>query len=229
MANFVYITLDTTSPANPVVSISGGAVFATSQLVTLTISVGDGDTTGYTMKIWGDSNSIDDTYNTNIQNTEGASQWIAYNTNPQIKLSATEGVKTINIKVRDDVFNESSVAVDTITLDTSIPTITTTLTGASKISKIATKDTSSFTFQSTESFIEYKVKLVGTTGSAENTGTQIPTTAGSANVSGTGSFTSATVTTVTIKGADLEAAGATSGTQAIIKVFVKDASGQWSV
>lgn len=226
MANYVYITLDTTAPSNPMISISGGAVFATAQLVNLSISVGDGVTTGYTMKIWGD---VDTSYNPSIQSTEGASSWIAYNTNPQITLSAGEGNKTINIKVRDDVYNESSVAVDSITLDTTIPTVTVNMPDVSKISKIAGKNSASFTFSASESFTDYKVKLVGSIGATENTGTQIPSTNGSANVQGTGSFTSATVTTVTIKGADLELAGATSGAQAIVKVFIKDLSGQWSV
>lgn len=226
MANFVYITLDTTAPSNPVINISGGAVFATTQLVNLTVSVGDTDTAGYTMKIWGD---VDKSYNPSIQATEVESGWIAYNTLPQIMLSAGDGNKTINIKVRDDVYNESSIAIDDIKLDTELPTVTVTMPDVAKVSKMAGKNLASFTFSCNEEYTDYKVKLVGATGATENTGTQIPTTHGSLNVSGTGSFTSATVTTVTISGADLELAGATTGTKAIIKVFVKDTSGQWSV
>jgi hypothetical protein len=226
MANFVYITLDTTAPTNPTISISGGAIFATAQLVNLTISVGDGTTTGYQMKIWG---NVDTTHNANIQSTEANSSWIAYSTNPQVKLSAGDGSKSISIKVRDDVYNESSVVVDSIQLDTSIPTVTVTLPDVSKISKMTGKNSASFTFQSSENFVEYKVKLVGSTGATHDTGTLIPTTGGSTNVAGTGSFTSSTVTTVTIKGADLETAGATTNNQSIVKVFVKDSSGLWSV
>jgi hypothetical protein len=33
MSNFVYITLDTTAPANPVVTIAGGALAVSNQLV----------------------------------------------------------------------------------------------------------------------------------------------------------------------------------------------------
>lgn len=226
MANFVYITLDTTAPSNPVISISGGAVFATAQIVDLTISVGDEVTTGYQMKIWGD---VDASYNTNIKTTEATSGWTAFNTKPQIRLSAGEGNKTISIKVRDDVYNESSIAVDSITLDTDIPVVTVTLPDVSKISKIANKNSASFTFTASEKFVEYKVKLVGSIGATHDTGSQIGATNGSTNVSGTGSFESPLVTTVTIKGADLEVAGATSGSQSIIKVFIKDTSGQWSV
>src|SRR5690606_23430723 len=173
-------------------------------------------------KIWGD---VDETYNQNFQSTEDDSQWTSYTANPQIKLSAGDGKKIISVRVRDDVHNPSSVVVDDITLDTSIPTVTVTQPDVSKISKQEGKDTASFTFQSNEGFTEYKVKLVGSTGSTHDTGTLIPSTNGSVNTSGTGSFTSSTVTTVTIKGADLELAGATSDGQKIIKVFVKDESG----
>lgn len=225
MANYIYITLDTTAPSNPTVIIDGGAIYSTDFLVDLTISVGDVNTIGYQMKIWGD---VDEEYNPNIRANEQDSAWITFSTNPQIKLSANDGKKTINVRVRDDVHNASSVAIDDITLDTSIPTVTVTQPDVSKISKQEGKDTASFTFQSNEDFVEYKVKLVGNTGATHDTGTNIPTTNGSINTSGTGVFTASTVTTVTIKGRDLELAGATTDGQKIIKVFVKDSSGQWS-
>jgi hypothetical protein len=225
MANYIYITLDTTAPSNPTVVIDGGAIFSTDMLVDLTISVGDSNTTGYQMKIWGD---VDEAYNPNIRALEQDSAWTTYSANPQVKLSANDGKKTINVRVRDDVHNASSVAIDDITLDTSIPTVTVTQPDVLKISKQEGKDTASFTFQSSEDFVEYKVKLVGNTGATHDTGTSIPTTNGSINTSGTGSFTASTVTTVTIKGRDLELAGATTDGQKTIKVFVKDSSGQWS-
>lgn len=227
MANYVYITLDTTSPSNPVITISGGAVFTTAQLVNLSVSVDDADKTGYQMLIWGD---VDTTYDANIKATEGASAWIPFSATPQVKLSAGDGTKTINVRVRDDVNNPSSVAIDSITMDTSLPTVTTTTPDVSKISKVTGKNTFSFTFTSSEAFTEYKVKLVGSTGATENTGTTIPTTNGSTNTSGVaGNYTAGQVITVTVKGQDLETAGATTDGQKIVKVFVKDASGQWSV
>jgi hypothetical protein len=227
LANFVYITLDTTAPSNPVITISGGAVFTTAQLVNLAVSVGDGDTTGYQMLIWGD---VDATYDTNIKATEATSSWMTYNATPQIKLSTGDGNKTINLRVRDDVNNASSVAVDSISMDTSIPTVTVSSPDVSKISKVTGKNTFSFTFSSNENFVEYKVKLVGATGATENTGITIPTAGGSTNTSGVaGNYTSGQVITTTIKGADLESAGATTDGQKIIKVFVKDTSNLWSV
>ena len=225
MANFVYITLDTTAPASPTVSIEGAAIHTSNQMVTLTVSVADAVTTGYQIKIWGD---VDPTNDPNVQPLEANAQWASYTTTPQVKLSAADGAKTINIRVRDDVHNISTVAVDSITMDTSIPTVTVTNPSVTKISKVAGKDTTSFTFTVNEAFTEYKVKLVGTTGATHTTGTQIPTTGGSSNVSGTGSYTSSTVTTVTIKAADLETATANMNGQNTIKVFVKDSSGLWS-
>lgn len=227
MANFVYITLDTTAPSNPVITIAGGAVFTTAQLVNLSISVDDADKTGYQMLIWGD---VDTTYDANVKATEGASLWAPFNASPQIKLSAGDGNKTINVRVRDDVHNASSVAIDSISMDMSLPTVTVTTPDVSKISKVAGKDAFSFTFSSNEAFTEYKVKLVSATGAAENTGTTIPTTNGSVNTAGSaGNYTSGQVITVSIKGNDLASAGASTDGQKIVKVFVKDNSGQWSV
>lgn len=226
MANFVYITLDTTAPSNPIISINGDAVYTTSQLVNLDVSVDDINTVGYQMLIWGD---VDLAYDVNIQNSEETSAWMPYSSSPQVKLSASEGSKSINIRVRDDVHNPSGIAIDSISMDTTLPTITVTSTDVSKISKITGKDTFSFTFSSNEPFSEYKVKLVGSTGAAENTGDLIPTTNGSINTSGLIGYTAGQVITVTIKGKDLELAGATTDGQKIIKVFAKDVSGQWSV
>lgn len=225
MSNYVYITLDTTAPSNPVITIEGGAIYTTNQLVNLSVSVGDSDTTGYQMLMWGD---VDTTYNPSIQLTEATSTWIAYSANPQVKLSSGDNAKTINIRVRDDVYNASSIAVDSITMDTTIPTVTVTTPDVGKISKQAGKDTATFTFQSSEDFQQYVVKLVGTTGATHDTGTQIPTTGGSINVQGSGTFTSSTVTTVTLKAIDLETANANMNGQNTIKVFVQDASGSWS-
>lgn len=223
MANFVYITLDTIAPANPTVSIDGGANYATQQLVTLSIGTTDPITTGYQIKVWGD---VDDAYDTNVKTTELLSSWVSFNNSKQVKLSKNDGRKNIYIKIRDDVHNESSIVSDFIDLDMSLPTVTVTSPDVAKISKNTGKNVSSFSFSSDEEFAEYKVKVVGTTGATHDTGFDIPTTNGSKNVKAVGSFN--TSITVTINGADLELASSGDG-QKIIKVFVKDKSGNWSV
>jgi hypothetical protein len=227
MANYVTIYLDTTAPANPTITISGGSAFATAQLVNLTIGTSDADKTGYEMLIWGD---VDTTYDTKVQATENASTWQAFSANPQIKLSAGEASKTINVRIRDDVRNASNVVFDSISLDTSIPTVTIVAQpDVSKLSREAGKNTSSFTFSCNQDYVAYKVKLVGNEGATENTGTDIPTAGGSTGVTGSGTFTSANVHTVTLKTADLETAGANMNGANIVKVFVQEASGTWSV
>lgn len=226
MANFQNLILDTTAPASPTISIEAGATFATNQLVNTTIGTADGDTTGYQMKIWG---TVDTANDANVQATEGASAWITYATSKQVRLSSGDGAKTLNVKIRDDVWNESAQASDNITLDTTVPVVTMSAIDVAKVSKIAGKTTATFTFTSDVSFTDYKVKIVSSSGSAESTGTTIPTTNGSINVSAVGgSFAAATPITTTIKGADLELASAGDGTK-IVKVFVKDTAGIWSV
>jgi len=225
MANFIYITLDTTAPSNPSIKVEGNAIYTTSQLVTLTVGTSDGITTNYQMKIWGD---VDTAHNTNVKDTEALSSWIPYAINPQVKLSAGDGTKTVNVKIRDDVHNASSVASDSIKLDTKIPTVSVTNTDVDKVSKIAGKDIFSFSFSADKDIQEYKVKLVGVTNATHDTGTSIPTTNGSINTSGVLTVSEGQVTTVTIKSIDLETAGATTDGQKIVKVFVKDLLGNWS-
>lgn len=226
LSNFIYITLDTTPPSNPLIKISNGAISTTSRLVALTVGTGDSNTTGYQMKIWGD---VDESHNNNIKKTEVLSLWIPYSTNPQIMLSDIDGTKNISIKIRDDVHNESSLASSSIKLDTKIPTVTVNSADVPKISKVAGKDTFSFTFNSDKNVTEYKVKLVNISNATHDTGAIIGTTNGSMSTSGNNLIEEGNITTVTVKALDLELAGATTDGQKIIKVFVKDEFGKWSV
>lgn len=228
MANYFNLILDTTAPSNPTVLINGGATYALDQVVNLTIGTEDSVTTGYQMKIWGD---VDTLYDNDVKDAEGASNWITYKTTHQIKLSAGDGLKTIRVKIRDDVHNASSVATDSINLDTDLPIVSITANDVSKISKIAGKNICSFGFQSDTPFKEYKVKFVSTTNAPHDTGVQIGVTNGSTNMSGLKSdsttFPANTIINCSINGSDLELANAGDGTK-IIKVFVKDEAGNWS-
>lgn len=94
---------------------------------------------------------------------------------------------------------------------------------------MATFNVSAFSFSANADFEEYKIKVVPSESSLENAGTQIPVTSGSTNTSGTeGGYKADTAINVTINGADLEAASSGDGVK-IIKVFVKNAAGTWSV
>lgn len=226
MADNFTLTLDTTAPQDPSISLASGSQYTTEQLIDATISTSDADTTGYQMLIWGD---VDTTQNPDIQDTEGASSWITYSTTQQVKLDSGDGSKEIFLKIRDDVMNESAQASDTITLDATLPTVTiATGPDADKISKISGADEANFSFTVDEVFDEYKVKVVPATSSSNTEGTLIGTTNGSSNMDGTeGDYPAETAIDCTITGADLEEADTGDG-EKIIKVFAKDQSGNWS-
>ena len=222
MANYLTLTLDTTAPASPTIDVGG--TYTAAQLINAVIGTGDGTTTNYQMKLWG---NVDTAFDVNVQATEAASAWITYATSKQIKLASGDGSKTVYVKIRDDVYNESAQASDSITLDSTKPIVSLTSDGITKVSKIAGKNVATFSFTSDTDYVEYKVKIVTSASADESTGTLLGTTNGSSNVAGTGAFTGSTPKTVTVNGADLQAASAGDGAK-IVKVFVKDASGNWS-
>jgi hypothetical protein len=226
MASSITVVLDTAAPGSPIISLQAGAAAATQQDITATITTSDGSTVGYQVKIWG---NVDPSGNASIQTTEGASSWISLASPHAVRLSTVDGVKTISARIRDDVFNETSIVSDTITLDTIAPVVTTNAPSPAKISKQATKDTTTFTWSADAVFEEFKIKVVSNAGDLHNTGTLIPTTAGSTGITGTaGGYPASTNRTATIKGTDLEAASPGDGNK-IVKVFVRDDAGNWSV
>ena len=225
MASFFDLELDTLGPSNPVLTFVDG-LYTPVQIVNIDVLTDDPITTGYQMKIWGD---VDLTFDANVQGTEGTSTWITYTALKQIKLSTGDALKTVSMKIRDDVYNESTIASDTITFDSTLP-IVNIVAGpdVTKISKILSKNECNFSFQTAEIFVEYKVKVVPNSASLENAGTTIGTVNGSLNMSGTGTFPAATPINSKITGADLEITSAGDGVK-VIKVFVKDLAGNWSV
>jgi hypothetical protein len=235
LANFFSIILDTTGPASPTLSINSNAQYTTSALITATVGTADTDKTGYQMKFWGDidlawakTNGVVDAAATAVD--EASALWIGFNASKQLQLSASDGNKTVFTKLRDDVFNVSAQASDTITLDSTRPIVTITGPDVPKVSKQAGKDTVSFSFSVDTAYTEYKVMYVASSGAAHDTGTnvQVPTTGGSTNMQGTGDFATSSVINCTIKGSDLETAKSGDGAK-VIKVFVKDSAGNWSI
>ena len=218
MASFFNLTLDTLAPEELTVTLNDGAEYTTSATVTLKLTLTDEETTGYQMKIWG-VNGIND---------EGTAEWETYTAQKSITLTPGDGLKTVSVKVRDDVGNESAAATDTITLDTKVPTVTITGPDKPKISKMTGFNESRFSFIADVAFEEYKVCVVPQTSSAQDAGTVIPTTAGSSNTSGSGDYKASTKIDVVINGTDLATASSGDGVK-IIKVFVRTSSGLWSV
>lgn len=219
MASYFNLTLDTTAPSGLTLSINDGALYTTSTAVTLKIGVADEATTGYQMKIWGIADVAD----------EGSASWETFATTKSVTLTSGDGLKTVHVKVRDDVGNESAEVTDTITLDTTIPVVTVTGPDKSKISKVSSFNQSVINFTTDVEFTEYKVCVVPQTSSTQDAGTVIPTDNGSTNTSGSaGNYPASQNIRVTITGADLEAASSGDGVK-VVKVFVRTASGLWSV
>jgi hypothetical protein len=233
MPNYFNLTLDTTGPSNPTIVLDANATYSTDNMVDAAISTGDGATTGYQMKFWGDidltwakANGVVGASATTVLEVDGL--WITYATTKQFQVSAGDGNKSIYMKIRDDVYNVSAQASDSITLDTTRPIVTITGPDVTKVSKQTGKAVASFSFSVDSVFVEYKVKVVAASGNAENTGTTIGTGSGSTNMAATGSFAASTPISCTVNGADLEAASSGDGAK-IIKVFVKDQAGNWSI
>lgn len=224
MAASFTLILDTAGPAGVTVSINSGATYSASQGVTVNVSTADGGTSGYQMKLYGD---VDGNVNANIQPSEAASSWIAYSPNQFVTLSAANGLKTVRVRVRDEVFNESPEATSTITLDTTAPTITLGAPDVNKVSKVIGKRVAAASFSTNRELAAWKVKIVPSESSLESAGTLIPETNGSTNMSGGAVAANGTVN-ITIDGRDIELASPGDGPK-IIKVFGEDTFGNWSV
>jgi hypothetical protein len=218
MASYFNLVLDTLAPQGLTIKLNNGSQYTTSKSVTLSIALSDTSTTGYQMKVWG----------INGAEAEADASWETYAASKSITLLNGDGLKTVYVKVRDDVCNETAAASATITLDTSVPAVTIVGPDVSRISKTAPKNVATFSFTSDVAFTEYKIKVVPSKSSLHDAGTLIGTTNGSTNMSATGTFKASTAISCKIYGKDLEAASSGDG-EKIIKVFVKNAHGTWSV
>lgn len=218
MASYFNLVLDTLAPQGLTVKLNNGSQYTTSKNVTLNISVSDTSTSGYQMKVWG----IDGA------SSEDNASWETFASTKSIALPTGDGLKTVYVKVRDDVCNETAAASATITLDASVPAVTIIGPDVSRISKTAPKNVATFSFTSDVDFVEYKIKVVPSQSSLNDAGTLIGTTNGSTNIKGTGTFKKNNAISCKIYGKDLELASSGDG-EKIIKVFVKNAHGTWSV
>lgn len=219
MASFFNLQLDTIAPQGVTLKIEDGALYTASANVDLAIGCSDASKTGYTMKIWGIADAVQ----------EEDAKWENFNATKNVNLISGDGLKTVYVKIRDNVWNESTPASATITLNTSIPSVAVVGPDTSIISKVTGKNISTFNFTSDQIFDEYKVGIVESGSSLEGTVTVIPTTGGSVNTSGSANdYPASENIEVKITGADLQtAAGSSDGTY-IIKVFVKNKAGTWS-
>lgn len=218
MASYFNLTLDTLAPQGLTIKLNNGSQYTTSKAVQLAINVTDESADGYQMKVWG----IDGIAK------ESDAVWETLANVKDITLPTGDGLKTVYVKVRDDVYNEAAVTSTSITLDTSVPAVTIIGPDVSRISKTSPKDVATFSFTSDVAFTEYKIKVVPSKSSLHDAGTLIGTANGSTNMSATGTFKASTAISCKIYGKDLELASSGDG-EKIIKVFVKNTVGTWSV
>jgi len=227
MASNFNVVLDTTAPGGASLALNGNATATTSRDITAALTTSDTPTTGYQIKIWGD---VDTAFNASIQATEGASAWITpagFPANQAVRLSTGDGSKNISAKIRDDVWNETSVLSKSITLDTTAPTVSITSgPDTTKVSTVSGKRTVNFAFQTNEAVVAWEVAVVANSSSIRGSGTVIGTTNGSTGVTG-GALGATTTQNVSLDARDIAAASAGDGTK-VIKVFAQDAAGNWS-
>lgn len=217
MAAYFNLTLDTTAP-------SGGSISLPARSGSVNITATLSATGASYMKLWGDICATPG----GAAITEADASWVAYAGTASIILTAANGTKTVYVKFMDDVGNVSAAASATTIYDSSVPTVTIVGPDVAKISKVSGYNVSTFSFSADEGFDEWTVRVVPATDSIHTAGTQIPTTGGSTNMSGTTPTAASTAVNCTIYGADLESASAGDGVK-IVKVFVKDLTGNWSV
>lgn len=227
MASSFILTLDTTAPSNPLLTLNGGGAYISSAVgVSLALTTDDADTTGYLIKIYGDV--ADPGGAAGIRPNEVDASWLAYGSIHAVTVSAGDGFKTVRAKIRDDVGNETAELTAQVNLDTTGPVITiTTPVDHPKISKVATFDRATFEWTADSNIAQWVVKVVPTAGATHDQGSYLANTNGSTNVNG-GVRAGGNPCQVMITGADLQVAVGADGPY-VIKVFAADAAGNWSV
>jgi len=108
MSSTVTITLDTAAPGGVAIVLAAGVPIVSIFDVVAAISTTDTDSTGYQMKLYGD---VDDAHApAEYRTLEADAPWISFAASKNIRLTAGDGVKTVRVKLRDDVFNPSGEA-----------------------------------------------------------------------------------------------------------------------
>lgn len=212
MASFFTLTLDTTAPLNGALSIIS---LTGSRTITATLAA-DGATQ---MKLYGDIGG---------GLTEATAEWETFVTSKSITLTAGDGTKTVKVKFRDNVGNETAEITATTVLDTAAPVVTITGPDVSTVSLVDGYNVAAFSFSADTPFVAYEVRVVPSSGSDHTAGVVIGSANGSTNMAGTGEWAASAPISCTINAADLKAASDADGAK-IIKVFVKDSAGNWSV
>jgi TonB family protein len=155
------------------------------------------------MKIWGD---VDPDADPAIATTEASSEWLPYQSQVAVMLSAGDGVKALHARLRDDVGNVTLEVSNSIILDSTVPVVTvTTSVSRGRISKVSPYDVSAFTWTASTDVDHYEVRVVPGPGFPHGSGVLLGTAHGAENTSG-GPVAAGEPVTTSITGSDLEAA-----------------------
>lgn len=227
-AGHFVVLVDTTSPVRVTASLNRGVTPTPLSCVQLYLEVPDhlvGQQDIEDMKIWGD---VDPNYDPSIQVAEGDSRWMLFIPWVNVVLSAGNGLKTIHATVRDAVGNETTVsATVTLALD-SVPTVTMLSTPAkARYGLTAGFDTFECSWRSDQAFTEYVVTTVTNINDEHDASGTVAITGGT-NLAGTGTWTAGERITSSFTTTQLLTASPGDGPK-IVKAFVKNAKGVWSV
>lgn len=234
MSNYVNLELDTLGPQGVSVKINEGETTTNINVINLTVSCTDEDLTGYQMKVWGTASCP----------TEEDAVWSNFVSSNTYLISSTDGLKTISVKLRDDVHNESVTASASIRLLTNRPSIQNLYIGPAKVSLVEGKNLATGAFGFDEKIDAAKVMIVQDINAKHDNqaNISIPTTNGSHLEFEDGTRLSSdylefeghecdNIFTVlfNINANDIASVSPGDGVK-IIKVFVRSvASGLWSV
>lgn len=244
MANYINITLDNTGVTPKSVKINGDETRTTSTAVTLQITLNEADAQfadTYEMAIFGSVVGAEDERNLN---------WEKFSFEKNITLTDGDGEKIVYVILRDDLHNEGSEVYDEITLYTEVPTVNVSGPTIGRISNNEGKNITTFTFTADKSITNCKVMVVENINVrhddatnkllAATNGSKMTVDINGETVDCSGDYLEFDLTelplmslggkefTVTINGIDLYYLSPADGVK-IIKVFVKEKNGNWSV
>lgn len=234
MSNYVNLTLDTVGPSGVSLLINGDETKTTSTAVSLAIGCSDEELGSYQMKIWGIADVL----------TEDVAVWETYRATKTVTLPSGDGIKTVYVKVRDDVWNESDAVSDTVTLYEKVPTVQYMETNISRLSLVSGKNVTSGAFWFDEAIDAVRIAVVQDVNATydDPANVIIPKTNGSVMsddndcgtyssdiLEGGGYIDSIHAINFSLYSADIAAASPGDGVK-IIKAFVRSAeTGNWSV
>jgi hypothetical protein len=214
------VNLDTSPPAAPTMTIEWSALATGSRTVTAMLDSADyqrGSQDVAEMKIWGD---VDPTADALVQPTENGSTWQIFRKSLVLALSPGPGPKQIRGRLRDDVYNETTVFGTSIIFDSGYPVVSITRgVERSRISKVPPFNTLTFFWSSSLDYDQAELRVVPGPGSPHTSGISLHTfLPGSAGAE----------TQTTIDGAGL-ALASPGDWQKVLKVFVRSTAGVWSL